>query len=88
MVENNQCLILLRILWLIIVVDCEWGEWKDDGKCNTDCGKGKKWQARTKIREEDLGGECKGENRQHIDCNSSEKCPSKNMKKKMCCITI
>ena len=66
---------ILNVTYIVIVVDCIWGEWFL-GECSAECGGGIELDFRHKIQEELFGGKpCEGEHIRHEDCNTHN-CPS------------
>ena len=61
--------------FIIIAIDCQWGPWLN-GTCSQSCGTGTQINNRTKIVEEDHGGQCTGQDYVIEDCNT-QPCPSK-----------
>ena len=68
---------LLQNILCLYLVDCEWSDWQNDGKCDNTCGQGKQLQSRTKTKYEVYGGKCDGGLTQYVSCESYEDCPGK-----------
>ena len=63
------------------LVDCVWGDWKDESSCSKSCGHGfdtgVKHQVRVKIQNETHGGSCKGNSTRLKNCTTNIPCPSR-----------
>ena len=59
------------ILFLILAIDCVWGEWVA-GHCSTTCGIGSRVSTRKKLVEEANGGSCDGNTTENEECNLQE----------------
>ena len=59
--------------YLIISVDCEWGDWSN-GTCSKTCGSGEMTKTRNKTIVEDHGGSCSGQSTSTETCNTIN-CP-------------
>ena len=64
-----KCYQKLEKLLFTILVDCEWGKWKDWSKCTTSCGGGVKMRTRRPITFDKLM-ECSGSFIEHHLCNT------------------
>ena len=58
-------------------MDCEWGDWKI-GECSVTCGRGTRTNNRTKIVQENNGGECIGDATVQADCHD-QICPGEKV---------
>ena len=70
--------------FLKCLVDCVWGDWKDESSCSKSCGHGLdtgvKHQVRVKIQNETHGGSCKGNSTRLTNCTTNIHCPSRFFK--------
>ena len=68
-------------IFLKWLVDCVWGDWKDESSCSKSCGHGLdtgvKHQVRVKIQNETHGGSCKGNSTRLTNCTTNIHCPSR-----------
>ena len=68
-------------IFLKWLVDCVWGDWKDESSCSKSCGHGLdtgvKHQVRVKIQNETHGGSCKGNSTRLKNCTTNIPCPSR-----------
>ena len=68
-------------IFLKCLVDCVWGDWKDESSCSKSCGHGLdtgvKHQVRVKIQNETHGGSCKGNSTRLTNCTTNIHCPSR-----------
>ena len=62
-----------------IVVDCEWGAWVE-GDCSTTCGTGQQTNTRSKVVNDDHGGNCTGESTIVTSCLYLNPCPGMYLK--------
>ena len=62
------------IVFLFVLVDCEWGEWAI-GECSVTCGGGIQIDVRSTSQEELFGGNtCYGDATRQMECNTNA-CP-------------
>ena len=62
-------LILMVLMFPIISVNCEWGEWVTEGMCSATCGEGTYSKGRYKSVIEKNGGTCTGNDSVTETCN-------------------
>ena len=74
----RQILSMHFILFLILAIDCVWGEWVA-GQCSTTCGIGSRVSAREKLVEEANGGNCSGRSTKTEECTVQE-CPGTDLR--------